>query len=40
MSTNNGVKWTRFIMPKNVEQINYYLFMETYKSNNIKISVN
>jgi len=40
MKTNNGVKWRRFIVPKNVEQINYHLFMDTYKSNNIKIGVN
>jgi len=40
MNTNNGVKWRRFIVPKKVEQINYYLFIDTYKSNNIKIGVN
>jgi len=39
MNTNYGVKW-RFIVPKKVEQINDYLFIETYKSNNIKIGVN
>jgi len=27
-------------MPKKVEQINYYLFIDTYKSSNIKINVN
>jgi len=27
-------------VPKNVEQINDYLFIDTYKSNNIKIGVN
>jgi len=27
-------------VPKRVEQINYYLFIDTYKSNNIKIGVN
>jgi len=27
-------------MPKNAEQINDYLFIDTYKSNNIKIGVN
>jgi len=37
VNTNNGVKWTRFIVPKKVEQINDYLFKDTYKSNNIKI---
>jgi len=37
--TNNGVKWMRFILPKKVEQINYHLFIDTYKSNNIKIGV-
>jgi len=40
MNTNNGVKWSRFIVPKQVEQINDYLFIDTYKSNNIKIGVN
>jgi len=40
MNTNNGVKWRRFIVPKNVEQLNDYLFIETYKSNNIKIGMN
>jgi len=37
---NNGVKWRRFIVPKKVEQINNHLFIDTNKSNNIKISVN
>jgi len=40
MNTNNGVKWRRFIVPKNVEQINDHLFIDTYKSNNITIGVN
>jgi len=40
VNTNNGVKWRRFIVPKKVEQINDYLFIDTYKSNNIKIGVN
>jgi len=40
MSTNNGVKWRRFIVPKKVEQINDHLFVDTYKPNNIKIGVN
>jgi len=39
MNTNNGVKWRRFIVPKKVEQINGYLFIYTYKTNNIKIGV-
>jgi len=30
----------RFIVPKKVEQINDHLFIDTYKSNNIKIGVN
>jgi len=38
MNTNNGVKWRRFL--KNVEQINDHLFIDTFKSNNIKIGVN
>jgi len=40
VNTNNGVKWRRFIVPKKVEQINDRLFINTYKSNNIKIGVN
>jgi len=40
MNTNNGVKWRRFKVPKEVEQINNHLFIDTYKSNNIKIGVN
>jgi len=37
---NNGVKWRRFIVPEKVEQINDHLFIDTYRSNNIKIGVN
>jgi len=40
MNTNNGAKWRRFKVPKKVEQINDYLLMHTYKSNNIKIGLN
>jgi len=40
VNTNNCVKWRRFILPKKVEQINDHLFIDTYKSNNIKIDVN
>jgi len=40
MNTNNGVKWRRFIVPEKVEQINDHLFIDTYKSSNINISVN
>jgi len=40
VNTNNGVKWRIFIVPKKVEQINDQLFIDTYKSNNIKIGVN
>jgi len=40
VNTNNGVKWRRFIGPKKVEQIIDHLFIDTYKSNNIKIGVN
>jgi len=40
MNTNKEVKWRRFIVPKKVEQINDHLFIDTYKSNNIKIGVN
>jgi len=31
MNTNKEVKWRRFIVPKKVEQINYHLFIDTYK---------
>jgi len=37
VNTTNGV---RFVVPKKVEQINDHLFIDTYKSNNIKIGVN
>jgi len=42
VNTNNGVKCRRFIVPKKVEQINdlHRHFIDTYKSNNIKIGVN
>jgi len=40
MNTNKEVEWWRFIVPKKVEQINDHLFIDTYKSNNIKIGVN
>jgi len=40
VNTNNGVKWRRFIVPKKVEQINDHLFIDTFKSSNIKIGVN
>jgi len=38
MRWGNSMKW--FIVPKNIEQINDYLFIDTYKSNKIKIGVN
>jgi len=34
------MKWRRFIVPKKVEHINDYLFIDTYKSNKITIGVN
>jgi len=34
------MKWRIFIVPKGVEQIKDHLFIDTYKSNNIKIGVN
>jgi len=40
MNTNNGVKWRRLIVPQNVQQINNYLFIDTNKSNKIKVGVN
>jgi len=30
MIRNNGVKWRRFIVPKQVEQVNDYLFIYNY----------
>jgi len=30
MNTNNRMKWWRFIVPKKVEQIDDYLFIDTY----------
>jgi len=39
MNTNNGVKWRRIILPKKVEQINADLFIDTYKSDKIKVGV-
>jgi len=42
MNTNNGVTWRKwtFIVLKQVEQINGYLFIDTYKSNNIQFGMN
>jgi len=40
MNTNKEVELRRFIVPKKVEQINDHFFIDTYKSNNIKIGVN
>jgi len=34
MNTNSSVKW-RFSVPKTVEQINDYLFIDSYNSNKI-----
>jgi len=39
MNTNKEVEWRRFIASKKFEQINDHLFIDTYKSNNIKIGV-
>jgi len=39
MNTNNCVKWRRFIVPKNGEEINDHLFINTSKTNNIIIGV-
>jgi len=36
----NSVKWRWFIVPKKVEKINDYLFIDTCKSNKIKIGIN
>jgi len=35
LNTNKSVKWRRFIVPQKFEQINDYLFIDTYKSNKI-----
>jgi len=40
VNTNNGVKWRRFIVLKKVERNNDPLFIDIYKSNNIKIGLN
>jgi len=40
MNTNKEVEWRKIIVPKKVEQITDHLFIDTYKSNNIKIGVN
>jgi len=40
MNTNKEMEWRRFIVLKKVEQINDHSFVDTYKSNNIKIGVN
>jgi len=40
MNTNKEVEWRRCIVPKKVEEIIDHLFIDTYKSNNIKIGVN
>jgi len=37
MNTNNSVKWRRCIQ---VEKINDYLFIDTFKSNNMNVGVN
>jgi len=41
VNANNSVKWGRSIVPKEVEQINDYLFIiyiDTHKSNEIKLA--
>jgi len=40
VKTNNSVQWRWFIVPKNVEQINDYLFVDTHKSIEKKIGMN
>jgi len=40
MNTNKEEEWRRFIVLNKVEQINDHIFIDTYKSNNIKICVN
>jgi len=37
MNKNNGVKWRRFIVPKNVEQINDHLLMIAIVMKNFKM---
>jgi len=36
VNTKSSVKWMLFVVPKYVEQINGYLFIDTQKSNKIK----
>jgi len=40
--TDNYVKWRRFTLPTKLNKLmtRAYLFIDTYKSNNIKIGVN
>jgi len=40
MNTNKGCEMEEIYSSKKVEQINDHLFIDTYKSNNIKIGVN
>jgi len=40
VNTKNGGNGQRFTVHKKVKQINDHLFIDTYKSNNIKIGVN
>jgi hypothetical protein len=40
VNMNKRVKWRRFIEPKKDEQINDYLFIDTYKLNKITIGMN
>jgi len=40
VNRNNGVKWRRLKVPDKVEQINDHLFIDTCKSNKIKVGVN
>jgi len=39
VDTNNGVKWSRFIVTKKVEQINDHLFIDTYQSTDNAITL-
>jgi len=39
VDTNSSVKWRWIIVPKRVEQIDDFSFIETYKSNKIQIGM-
>lgn len=40
VNMKNSVKWSRFILHENVEQINHHLFIDNYKQNKIQNGMN